>query len=118
MIGFLTEYVEKVGPPVSFDDNSKGFTRGHGKISNSNVSFSKVSYVDDLKHNLLNISQICSLKNKVLFDEYSGTILNRDGKALLAARRNRNVYTINMGEAKSQKVIYLYSRSVAEKNWL
>ena len=64
----LTDYVEEVGPPVSFGDNSKGFTKGHGKLSNGNVSFFKVSYVDGLKHNLLSVSQICSLKNKVLFD--------------------------------------------------
>lgn len=114
----LKNFQEKEGPTVSFGDDSKGYTKGHGTLSNGNVSFSDVSYVEGLKHNLLSVSQICSLKNKILFDEFAGTILNKEGKPVLAAKRKRNVYTINMAEAKSLKGLCLYSRSVAEKNWL
>ena len=53
---------------MSFSDNSKGFTKGHGSLTNGCVTLCNVSYVEGLKHTLLSVSQICVLKNKVLFD--------------------------------------------------
>ncbi|KAI3666943.1 hypothetical protein L6452_41984 [Arctium lappa] len=55
----LTEYREEKGPSVTFGGNGKGYTRGFGVLSNGTTTFRRVAYVDGLKHNLLNISQLC-----------------------------------------------------------
>ena len=33
----LTEFVERVGPSITFGDDSKGYTMGYGLISKENV---------------------------------------------------------------------------------
>ena len=53
----LTEVIEKTGPLVTFGDNSKGKTMGHGYLKVGNVIIENVSLVDGLKRNLLSISK-------------------------------------------------------------
>ena len=52
----LTEFKEEIGPSVTFGGNGKGYTKGYGVLSNGATSFSKVAYVEGLKHNLLSVS--------------------------------------------------------------
>ena len=63
----LTGFEEKAGPGVTFGDDNKGYTLGYGKIKKENVIIEKVALVDELKHNLLSISQLCDNGNKVQF---------------------------------------------------
>ncbi|PXX93212.1 hypothetical protein DF185_23155, partial [Marinifilum breve] len=65
----LTSYIEKNGPAVTFGDNKRGRTRGYGVISNRNISFDDVAYVEGLKHNLISISQLCDKGFLVDFKE-------------------------------------------------
>ncbi|KAL8155032.1 hypothetical protein AgCh_000420 [Apium graveolens] len=53
----LTGVVEKVGPIVTFGDDSKGFTKGYGNLKIGNVIIENISLMEGLKHNLLSISQ-------------------------------------------------------------
>ena len=55
----LDNYVEAAGPTVVFGDNSTGQTEGYGHLSNGLIKFTKVAYVNGLKHNLISISQLC-----------------------------------------------------------
>ncbi|KAI3672839.1 hypothetical protein L6452_38939 [Arctium lappa] len=52
----LADYKEEKGPSETFGGNGKGYTRGFGVLSNSTTTFRRVSYIDGLKHNLLNIN--------------------------------------------------------------
>ena len=50
----------KDGGDVTFGDNSKGKIRGKGVIGkDDSFSIQNVLFVDDLKHNLLSVSQLC-----------------------------------------------------------
>ena len=58
----------KNGGHVTFGDNAKGKIIGIGKIGNPHsLSIHHVLLVDGLKHNLLSISQLCDMGNKVTF---------------------------------------------------
>ncbi|KAL8101228.1 hypothetical protein AgCh_033198 [Apium graveolens] len=45
----LTEFKERVGPSITFGDDSKGYTMGYGLISKDNVIIEEVALVDGLK---------------------------------------------------------------------
>ena len=59
----LTTITYKNGGTVTFGDNSKGFVIGLGDIASVGISNSplitNVFLVENLKHNLLSISQLC-----------------------------------------------------------
>ena len=58
----------KDGGHVTFGDNAKEKIVGIGEIGNpQSLSIHHVLFVDGLKHNLLSISQLCDMGNKVTF---------------------------------------------------
>ena len=59
----LKEFVEKDGPSITFGDDNKGYTMGHGLISKENFIIESVAIVDGIKHNLLSINQLCDEEN-------------------------------------------------------
>jgi len=51
---------------VTYEDNNKGITLGNGVIGNgSSFNIKNVLLVEVLKHNLINISQLCDKGFKV-----------------------------------------------------
>ncbi|KAL8103700.1 hypothetical protein AgCh_028047 [Apium graveolens] len=65
----LSDFVEKVGPGVSYGDCNIGKTLGYGNINLANIIIEKVALVSKLKHNLLSVSQICDRGYHVDFFE-------------------------------------------------
>ena len=58
----------KDGGDVTFGDNAKGKIVGIGQVGNlKTLSIHKVLLVDGLKYNLLSISQLCDMGNKITF---------------------------------------------------
>ena len=58
----------KDGGHVTFGDNAKGQIVGIGEIGNpQSLSIYHILFFDGLKHNLLSISQLCDMRNKVTF---------------------------------------------------
>ena len=56
------------GRDVSFGDNSKGRIIGIGNVGNvSSTLIENVCLVENLKHNLLSISQLCDKGYRVIF---------------------------------------------------
>ena len=86
------------GGDVSFGDNSKGKIIGIGNVGNvSSTLIENVCLVENLKHNLLSISQLCDKGYRVIFDESKCVIENEcDGKVLFVGNKCVNVYTINI----------------------
>ena len=63
-----------------------------------------VCLVENLKHNLLSISQLCDKGYRVIFDESKCVIENAcDGKVLFVGNRCVNVYTINIDCASTNE---------------
>ncbi|KAH9649255.1 Integrase catalytic domain-containing protein [Citrus sinensis] len=77
------------GGDVSFGDNSKGKILGIGNVGKvSSTLIENVCLVENLKHNLISISQLCDKGYKVIFDKFSCVIENScDGKTLFVGNR-------------------------------
>ena len=80
---------------MTFGDNGKGRI-GHGSIGNNSSSLiENVLLIDSLKHNLLNISQLCDKGFKVIFESPHCIIKeSQNDKIVFMGHRNENVYTI------------------------
>ncbi|XP_075106804.1 putative mitochondrial protein AtMg00300 [Nicotiana tabacum] len=77
------------GESVSFGNGQKGY------IEN-------VYYVNDLKYNLLSVSQICDKGNKVEFLSKTCTITNLvTGEVVLMAKRFKNIYVADFESLNS-----------------
>nr|GEW02129.1 uncharacterized mitochondrial protein AtMg00810-like [Tanacetum cinerariifolium] len=63
---YMHGYLKESGPKVVFGDNSSGDTEGYGSVNCNGITFTKVTYVNGLKHNLISISQLDHLEK---FDE-------------------------------------------------
>ena len=62
----LTNFLSKEGGYVTFRDNNKGIIMGEGNIGNQyKTQIKNVLYVNELKHNLLIISQLCDKGFKI-----------------------------------------------------
>ncbi|GJZ32050.1 retrovirus-related pol polyprotein from transposon TNT 1-94 [Tanacetum coccineum] len=84
------------GPKVVFRDDSLEDTKGHGLVNCNGITFTRVAYVNGIKHNLISISQLCDANYKVLFTKTQGTIYNQNDEVVLIAPRRRDVYVIDM----------------------
>ncbi|GJS78941.1 putative ribonuclease H-like domain-containing protein [Tanacetum coccineum] len=75
---------------------------GKGTIKTSCLDFEKVSYVEELKFNLLSVSQICDKKHNVLFTDKECLILSPKFKfvdedlVILRAPRKNDVYSLDL----------------------
>ncbi|GJT61687.1 retrovirus-related pol polyprotein from transposon TNT 1-94 [Tanacetum coccineum] len=90
------KYSKESGPKVVFGDNSLGDTEGYGSVNCNGITFTRVAYVNGLKHNLISISQLCDANFKVLFTKTQGTIFNQNDEVVLIAPRRRDVYVIHL----------------------
>ena len=83
---------------VFFGDNSKGKIIGIGNIGKDSSTFiENVCWVENLKYNLLTISQLCGKCYKVIFDKTKYVIENAcDDKVLFIGKRCINMYTNNI----------------------
>ncbi|GJW69708.1 retrovirus-related pol polyprotein from transposon TNT 1-94 [Tanacetum coccineum] len=87
---------EESGPKVVFGDNSSGETKGYSSVNYNGMTFTRVAYVNGLKHNLISISQLSERRNMTLI-EATRTMLNSDslpkqfwGEAINAACYTQN----------------------------
>ncbi|KAI3718218.1 hypothetical protein L6452_19080 [Arctium lappa] len=113
----LTEYNEEKGPSVTFGGNGKGYTRGFGVLCNGTTTFRRVAYVDGLKHNLLNISQLCDKEYEVRFSKKACSVVDEKGKLTLSGYRRENVYVIDMDSTITENLCFL-SKASSDVNWL
>ena len=104
---------KKSGGNVTFGDNAKGKVVGIGTIGkDSSTCIDNVLLVDGLKHNLLSISQLCNIENKVTFypKNYFVSSLDKD-KEIFSGERVDNVYVIDLKKINNKDVKCLMSIS-------
>ncbi|GJY76797.1 hypothetical protein Tco_0481913 [Tanacetum coccineum] len=99
----LSDFKEFKCGYVAFGNDPKGGTiTGKGTIKTSCIDFEKVSYVEELKFNLLSVSQICDKKHNVLFTDKECLILSPKFKfvdedlVILRAPRKNDVYSLDL----------------------
>ncbi|KAI3759052.1 hypothetical protein L6452_06625 [Arctium lappa] len=77
----------------------------------------KVTYVDGLKHNLLNISQLCVKDYEVHFCKKACSVVNKKGNLAFSGYRMENVYVIDMDYTTTENICFLFKAS-SDINWL
>jgi hypothetical protein len=95
---FLTLRKERDGP-VSFgnDDSTKIIGKDTIRIGNKNTKEENVLIVEDMKHNLLSVSQMCDQGHKVTFNSQKCEIRKQGSGKLIAtvARTSSNIYVLS-----------------------
>ena len=91
---------------VTFGDNAKGKIIGIGEIGNSqSLSIHHVLFVDGLKHNLLSISQLCDMRNKVTLYPKNCLVSSLDEeKVIFSGERVYNVYVIDLNKFDNKNI--------------
>ncbi|GJS96977.1 putative reverse transcriptase domain-containing protein [Tanacetum coccineum] len=93
-------------------------TEGYGSVNCNGITFTRVAYVNGLKHNLINISQLCDANYKVLFTKTQGTIFNQNDEVGLIAPRTRDVYVIDMLSFNKESNACFFAKASPSINWL
>ncbi|GJU29409.1 retrovirus-related pol polyprotein from transposon TNT 1-94 [Tanacetum coccineum] len=102
-MSYLTDYERIDGGYVAFEGNPKGEKiTSRGPIKTGNLDFKNVYFVKELKFNLFSVSQICDIKNSVLFNDTEYIVLSLNFKltdeshVLLKVPRKNNMYSLGL----------------------
>ena len=101
----------KDGGHITFGDNAKGKIIDIGEIGNlQSLLIHHVLFVDGLKHNLLSITQLCNMGNKIPFypKNYFVSSLDED-KVNFSGKRVDNVYIIDLNKIDNKDIKCLMS---------
>ncbi|GKD94794.1 putative ribonuclease H-like domain-containing protein [Tanacetum coccineum] len=123
---YLSHYEDYNGGFVAFGSDPKGGKiTGKGKIRTTNLDFDDVCFVDELKFNLLYVSQMCYKKNSVLFTDTECLILSPSFKLLdesqvvLRAPRQNDVYSLDLKNIVSfGGITCLYANATSDESKL
>ncbi|KAJ9557281.1 hypothetical protein OSB04_011895 [Centaurea solstitialis] len=109
IMSLLQNFKRFEGGHVAFGDNPKGGKVSRkGKISKGMMTFEDVYYVEQLKYNLLSVSQVCDKKHSILVNDEECLILSPefkivdDNMILLRAPRKDNVYCLDLEDVSSK----------------
>nr|GEZ42389.1 retrovirus-related Pol polyprotein from transposon TNT 1-94 [Tanacetum cinerariifolium] len=115
---YLHIYSKEPGPKVVFRDNSLGDTEGYGFVNYNGITFTRVAYVNGLKHNLISISELYDANFKVLFTKTQGTIFNQRNEVMLVSPIRRDVYVIDMSSYNKESNACFFAKASNSVNWL
>ncbi|GJS54890.1 retrovirus-related pol polyprotein from transposon TNT 1-94 [Tanacetum coccineum] len=82
-------YSKEPGPKVVFGDDSSGDTEGYGSVNCNGITFTRVAYVNGLKHNLIRISQLCDANFKGISQNFSSPCTPEQNEVV--EKRNRTL---------------------------
>jgi hypothetical protein len=95
---FITLRKERYGS-ISFgnDDSTKIIGKGTVRMGNKNTKVENILLVEDMKHNILSVSQMCDQGHKVTFNSQKCEIRKEDlGKLIATATRtSSNIYVLS-----------------------
>ncbi|GJW44158.1 hypothetical protein Tco_0072957 [Tanacetum coccineum] len=113
---YLHRYSKESGSKVVFGDNSSGDIKGYGSVNCNGITFTRVTYVNGLKQNLINISQLCGANFKLLFTKTQETIFNQNDEVVLIAPRRRDVYVIDMSFYNEESNACFFAKALPSVN--
>ena len=71
----LVEFEQTKGSYVNFVGAKGGYIIGTGNVTNGKITLENVNYVEQLKHNLMSVSQIYDKKHSVHFTDSKALVL-------------------------------------------
>ncbi|KAJ9539001.1 hypothetical protein OSB04_031734 [Centaurea solstitialis] len=123
IMSLLEDFKKFEGGHVAFGDNPHGGKiSGKGKVSKGKMTFDDVYFVEQLRYNLLSVSQVCDKKFGVFFTDTECLILAPgykidESKVMLRTPRKDNVYCLDIEDASSSSLNCLFSKaSVSESS--
>ncbi|KAJ9543921.1 hypothetical protein OSB04_023628 [Centaurea solstitialis] len=123
IMSLLEDFKKFEGGHVAFGDNPHGGKiSGKGKVSKGKMTFDDVYFVEQLRYNLLSVSQVCDKKFGVFFTDTECLILAPgykvdESKVMLITPRKDNVYCLDIEDASSSSLNCLFSKaSVSESS--
>ncbi|KAJ9558174.1 hypothetical protein OSB04_012788 [Centaurea solstitialis] len=105
IMSLLEDFKRFEGGHVAFGDNPHGGKiSGKGKVSKGKMTFDDVYYVEQLRYNLLSVSQVCDKKFGVFFTDTECLILAPgfkidESQIMLRTPRKDNVYCLDIEDA-------------------
>ena len=98
---------------VTFGDNSKVRAICIGSIDFAGITqVEQVLLIDELKHNLLSISQLCDEENIIIFEHDKCIIKSLETKKTrFATQRHKNMYILQLKELADQDVCLVANKS-------
>ncbi|KZV36891.1 retrovirus-related Pol polyprotein from transposon TNT 1-94, partial [Dorcoceras hygrometricum] len=112
----LTDVIPHKGAKIVFGDNAYGNTVGKGKLIHGNISIVDVLVFDNLKYNLISISQLCDKGYIVKFQQHTCTVQSPSGLTVLVGKRSGNTYIIDRSDQQEPEQLCLAAGS--SKSWL
>ncbi|KAJ9538359.1 hypothetical protein OSB04_031092 [Centaurea solstitialis] len=107
IMSLLEDFKKFEGGHVAFGDNpTGGKISGKGKVSKGKMTFDDVYYLEQLRYNLLSVSQVCDKKFGVIFTDTECLILAPgfkidESQVMLRTPRKDNVYCLDIEDASS-----------------
>ncbi|GKA39005.1 retrovirus-related pol polyprotein from transposon TNT 1-94 [Tanacetum coccineum] len=101
----LTNFVNKFLGTVKFRNDYVEKILGYGDYHISNVTISRVYYVEGLGKNLFSVGQFCDSNLEVSFRQHTCFIHNLEGVDLLTGSRGNNLYTLSLGDMMASSPI-------------
>ncbi|GJS33583.1 retrovirus-related pol polyprotein from transposon TNT 1-94 [Tanacetum coccineum] len=95
-----------------------GGTEGYGSVNCNGITFTRVTYVNGLKHNLISISQLCDVNFKVLFTKTERTIFNQNNEVVLIAPGRRDVYISDISSYNEESNTCFFTKVSNSIKWL
>ncbi|KAI3712446.1 hypothetical protein L1987_71003 [Smallanthus sonchifolius] len=109
-IRLLEDVISIDGGYVAFARNKVRYITGQGTLKNKKFKFEKVNYVEQLKHNLLSVSQVCDKNFSFHFNDSECYILKPgfvipDEMILMKAPGRNDTYVLDMSVATTMDSI-------------
>nr|GEW73291.1 retrovirus-related Pol polyprotein from transposon TNT 1-94 [Tanacetum cinerariifolium] len=114
----LRNFVEKFMGTIHFGNDNFTTITGYGDYVQGNLTICHVYYVEELRHNLFSVRQLCGRDIKVTFRSNTCYVRNLEGEDLLTGSRDFNLYTISISEMAASSLVYLLSKATSTKSWL
>ncbi|GJR97349.1 retrovirus-related pol polyprotein from transposon TNT 1-94, partial [Tanacetum coccineum] len=114
----LMNFISKFIGTVRFGNDQIVKILGYGDYKLGNVTFSRVYYVEALRHNLFLVGQFCDSDLEVSFWKNTCFIWNLDGVDLLSGSRDTNLYIVSLDDMPKTSLICLLLKASKTKSWL
>ena len=103
----------KDGGKVIFEGKEKGKIIGQGKVSEDpSYSVDDVSLVEDLKYNLLSISQLCDKDLRVIFEFNKYKIVDiLSNEVKLEGQKINDVYVIDLNSSRNANLCLMANKN-------
>src|SRR4051812_25621861 len=123
-VSLLIDLENYNGGYVNFAGAKGGKITGRGKVTNGKITLDKVNYVEELKHNLMSVSQVCDKGHSVLFTKSEALVLKpgliiQDDWIVMKEPRKNDTYVMDMSDKEtSTEVTCLLSKASEAESML